>query len=108
MGIEEMIRSLVKQEVSEIVKQEVSTALAKITLNDSKPLPDEGGYDFAADVTGLSVKYIYNLKSKGLIPHKTWGGKPRFSRQELVEWMQEGMPSPLLQKASERLAKPNR
>lgn len=96
------IETLIKTWIREIVKEEVSIAFSSRVI-EKKPVVNEGGYDFAADVTRLSKKYIYTLKSKGLIPCKTWGGRPLFSRQELEEWMREGMPDPKLEKAAEFL-----
>ena len=48
--------------------------------------------DDVVQLTGYKEGTIYNLTSKGEIPHKHLGRLLRFSLQEIIAWMSEGGP----------------
>lgn len=83
-----------------------NTPLAVITVgqfkelmeqNISKELPeknepqkdDRTGIDEISEMTGLSKSAIYKLTSKNAIPHRSFGKRLVFSRNEIKDWMNE-------------------
>lgn len=66
---------------------------AKLEKRQPTDSPDEmGDVHFAAQVTSLSVSTIYKLTSSRKIPHFKRGGSNRYSKSQLIAWMQENQP----------------
>lgn len=53
-----------------------------------KPLSDRCGLEDALEITGLSKSKLYKLTSAKQIPHKTFGSRLIFSREELQTWVE--------------------
>ena len=64
-----------------------------IELSSRQNLIFENRFWFIKDVaeyTGYSVRTLYNLTSKNLIPHRKKRGKLYFVPHEIQNWIEEG------------------
>jgi predicted DNA-binding transcriptional regulator AlpA len=64
-----------------------------IELSSRQNLVFENRFWFIKDVaeyTGYSVRTLYNLTSKNLIPHRKKRGKLYFVPHEIQNWIEEG------------------
>ncbi|MDY0200852.1 MAG: helix-turn-helix domain-containing protein [Tenuifilaceae bacterium] len=53
----------------------------------------EGGLALAMEVCNYSKSSIYKLVMKNAIPHKKRGSRLWFSELELIQWLENGMPT---------------
>ena len=53
------------------------------------PEDDRTGIDEIKKLTGLSYSQIYKLTAKNAIPHRKFGKRLIFSRNEVKDWMNE-------------------
>jgi predicted DNA-binding transcriptional regulator AlpA len=53
----------------------------------------EGGLALAMEVCNYSKSSIYKLVMKNAIPHKKRGSRIWFSEEDLINWMDRGMPT---------------
>lgn len=58
--------------------------------HNKESLDEYGGIDLAVQLTGLAKPTIYYKVHKREIPHSKRGNRLRFSRRELIEWIEDG------------------
>ncbi len=96
------IFELTEAEFRELIQQELHTFFKKRELLEkSNKKTETKNNEFedllraseAASLLGIKVSYLYQLKTKTKIPYvKTAIGGLRFSRKELIKWMDCGRP----------------
>jgi predicted DNA-binding transcriptional regulator AlpA len=85
---ERLLKKVVDERVSEAVKIAFETR-AKLEANQTE---DIIGIKVASKLTGLSVATLYSKVSRFEIPTISRGRPLRFSRQALVDWLEDRKP----------------
>lgn len=70
----------------EIMEQNISKEQPE---KNEPPEDDRTGIEEIQELTGLSYSQIYKLTSKNMIPHRKFGKRLVFSRNEIKGWMNE-------------------
>tara|TARA_B110000902_G_scaffold214517_1_gene246520 strand:- start:159 stop:524 length:366 start_codon:yes stop_codon:yes gene_type:complete len=87
LGLEEMISSAIKKSVSEAFRNQNQKS-------NNTPQKKIGKIDLAMEVTGLAKQTIYAKVSKEEIPFIKKNGSLYFSREKLINWLEEGNVNP--------------
>ncbi len=105
MNNEVLLSPIRLADIERLIEQSVKRAIQNIQPVQKK-IPDEGNIDFAVKVIQtMSKSKIYKLTSENAIPHRKRGGKTLwFNREELENWLTNGMPHYGKQQAKNHLA----
>lgn len=82
--IEDLLTPIIEKTVRQIIKEELKLVLHPVEANDIL------SFDQVQDFLQISRPKLYAMTSKKLIPYYKRGNKLYFSKQRLVEWIQEG------------------